>query len=243
METKKRRRLPVLIAGTVVAGGITAAAAAVAPSRSTPRATASAAERVTADSHVTPARATKATADSHVTHRHSAKETAGSHVTPARSAKATPGSHVTHRHSAKETSPLSVEPPVSGDGRACAAERGKYRATVVTTFPVVGDMGATKGRRGGTLVVMGSTVCGTVWVEVKKDGKYDKRAYPTNASIATYATAADRSKVGESHGEASTRAVLSTKAIPLRAHGRIEVKAGWAGKGFRFNGPVHVIRY
>jgi hypothetical protein len=229
METKKRRRLPVLIAGTVVASGITAAAAAVAPSRSAPRATASAAERVTVGSRVMRARATKATASPHVTRTRATKATASPHVTP--------------RRSATVTSPLPGKPPVSGDARVCAAEQGKYHATVVTTFPVVGVMGAAKGRRGGTLVVMGSTVCGTVWVEVKKDGKYDKRAYPTNASIATYATATDRSKVGESHREAITRAVLSTKAVPLRAHGRIEVKAGWAGKDFRFDGPVHVIRY
>ncbi|MEV0407061.1 hypothetical protein [Actinoallomurus sp. NPDC050550] len=243
METRKRRRLPALIAGTVVASGITAAAAAVAPSRPTPRATASAAERVTVGSHVTPARSAKVAAGPHDTPARSAKVTPGPHDTPRRSAKVTPGSHDTPRGSAKVTSPPAVAPPVSGDARVCATEQGKYRATVVTTFPVVGDMGAPKGRQGGTLVVMGSTVCGTVWVEVKKDAKYDKRAYPTSASIATYATTTDRSKVGESHREAITRAVLSTKAIPLRAHGRIEVKAGWAGKGFRFNGPVHVIRY
>ncbi|GAB3988993.1 hypothetical protein GCM10029978_112840 [Actinoallomurus acanthiterrae] len=242
METRKRRRLPALIAGTVVASGITAAAA-VAPSRPTPRATASAAERVTAGSHVTPAHATKVAAGPHVTPARATKPAPGPHVTPARATKPTPGSQVTPRRSAKVTSPPAAAPPVSGDARVCAAEQGKYRATVVTTFPVVGDMGAPKGRQGGTLVVMGSTVCGTVWVEVKKDAKYDKRAYPTSASIATYATVTDRSKVGESHREAITRAVLSTKAIPLRAHGRIEVKAGWAGKDFRFTGPVHVIRY
>jgi hypothetical protein len=168
---------------------------------------------------------------------------------PASTATAAAASKVTAAAPSPRPAAVNVVPaknaPVSADrdARLCASKHGKYHGAVLRTFPVVGDMGASRGERGGTLTVMWSRVCRTAWVQVKKDARHDGRAYGTNAWIATYATApTDHSKQAEDYREATTRAVLSTKAVPLLAHGRIEVEAGWAGNDFSFN-TVHTILY
>jgi hypothetical protein len=128
------------------------------------------------------------------------------------------------------------------DLKMCAAAHGKYQGTVVRTVPITGDVGGAKGRPGGVLVVMRSTVCGTAWAQLKKYGKYDKRAYPTSVWIATYATeATEHSKLGENYREASTRAALSTRAVPAGWHGTLEVEARWAGSGFTFYDAVPIV--
>ncbi|GAA4608834.1 hypothetical protein GCM10023195_35040 [Actinoallomurus liliacearum] len=140
--------------------------------------------------------------------------------------------------------PATATPqPSAGNARPCAAEHGKYHGTVLRRFPVFGDMGAPKGERGGTLIVMRSTSCNTVWAEVKRDGKY-RGTYGTTVWVATYAdTPTDRWKVAENEADVSTSGVLSTKAVPALAHGRIEAEAGWAGNDFSFNTPSRSIRY
>ncbi|GAA4638033.1 hypothetical protein GCM10023196_094210 [Actinoallomurus vinaceus] len=209
MDTKNRRRKPVLIAAVVV-GGVAATVTAVAPSTSTPRATAAAAARVTAGASGRPVSARPVSGDPKV----SLVVTTAS---PANTGR---------------------------DLQMCAATHGKYQGTIVRTFPVIGDTGAAKGKRGGTLIVMRSTVCGTAWAQVEKDAKHDRRAYGTNVWIAAYATEpTDHTKDGESYQEATTRAVLSTKTVPLRAHGRIEVGAGWAGDDFAFNTSLLDVTY
>ncbi|WP_433180781.1 hypothetical protein [Actinoallomurus sp. CA-150999] len=202
MDTKNRRRKPVLIAAVVVAG-VAVTVNSVAPSTSASSATAAAAAKVTAGA-------------------------------PGRSASGDP----------KVSLVVSTAAPANTgrDIKMCAAAHGKYQGTVVRTVPVMGEMGTAKGRRGGTVIVMRSTVCGTAWAQVKKDGKYDKRAYPTSVWIATYATeATEHSKLGENYREAATRAVLSTRAVPAGGHGTLEVEARWAGKGLAFYNAVPIV--
>jgi hypothetical protein len=201
MDTKNRRRKPLLIAA-VVAAGVAVTVNAVAPSTSASSATAAAAAKVTAGA--------------------------------GRAASGAP----------KVSLVVSTAAPANTgrDLKMCAAAHGTYQGTVVRTVPVMGDMGTVKGRRGGTVIVMRSTVCGTAWAQVKKDGKNDKRAYPTSIWIATYATeATDHSKLGENYREADTRQALSTRAVPAGWHGTLEVEARWAGKGFVFYNAVPIV--
>lgn len=140
--------------------------------------------------------------------------------------------------------PATAAPsPSAADARRCAAEHGKYHGAVLRRFPVVGDMGAPKGERGGTLVISRSAACGTAWAEVKKEGRY-RGAYGATVWVATYAdTPTDRWKVAENEVDLPTGGVLSTKAVPALAHGRIEASAGWAGNRFSFNSPLRSVRY
>ncbi|GAB3987165.1 hypothetical protein GCM10029978_104800 [Actinoallomurus acanthiterrae] len=205
MDTKNRRRKPLLIAA-VVATGVAVTVNAIAPSISASSATAAAAAKVTAGG-------------------------------PGRSVSGDPKVSL---------SMSTVVPANTGRGiKMCATTHGEYQSTVVRAFPVIGDMGAVRGKRGGTLIVMRSAVCGTAWALLKKDPKYDKRMYRTNVSIATYATElTDHSKDGENYRETTTtRPVLATRAVPLRAHGRIEVEAGWAGNDFAFNTSLLNVAY
>ncbi|MCO5992914.1 hypothetical protein [Actinoallomurus rhizosphaericola] len=150
-----------------------------------------------------------------------------------------PSAAVKELPSAATATPL----PSAGNTRRCAAEHGKYHGTVLRRFPVVGDLGAPKGERGGTLIVLRSATCGTVWAEVTKDGRH-RGAYGTDVRVATYAdTPTDRWKVAENDVDVSTGGVLSTKAVPALAHGRIEAEAGWAGRHFSFNSPLGSVRY
>ena len=154
--------------------------------------------------------------------------------TPGRSASGAP----------KVSLVVSADSPANTgrDLKMCAAAHGKYQGTVVRTLPVTDDGGDAKGKRGGTLIVMRSPVCGTAWAQVKKDGRYGRRVDPTSVWIATFATdATDHSKLGENYRATATRKVLSTRAVPAGAHGMLEVEARWTGKGFAFFGGVPIL--
>ncbi|GAA4638031.1 hypothetical protein GCM10023196_094200 [Actinoallomurus vinaceus] len=174
-----------------------------------------------------------------------APSTSASSATAAAAAKVTAGGYGRPVSGGPKVSLVVTADSPANTGRnvkMCAAAHGKYQGTVVRTFPVTGGASAAKGRPGGVLIVMRSTVCGTAWVDLKKYGTYNRQAHRTIVWIATYATAAtDHSKLGEDYRQATTREVLSTRAVPASAHGSLEVEARWTGKGFAFYNAVPVL--